>query len=116
MPLTQLPDAECSRVQGTGNNQSQMQDTVLSWSFYSPVTSGSGRQPSQAPDTEAKNMALSAKADRDLFLPVNSTGGHFVLGKHIPPGPGRWADFMRFLHVMYKHKHKPLKFLQKTGG
>lgn len=23
---------------------------------------------------------------------------------------------MRFLHVMHKHKSKPLKFLQKTGG
>lgn len=59
---------------------------------------------------------LSVKADRDLFLPVNSTGGHFVLGKHIPPGPGHWADFTRFLHVMHKHRYKPLKFLQKTGG
>lgn len=83
---------------------------MLSWSFYSPVTSGSGRQPSHAPEP------VSAEADRDLSLPVNSTGGHFVLGKHIPPGPGRWADFRRLLHVMQKHKSKPLKFLQKTGG
>lgn len=111
MPLTQLPDAECSRVQGTWNKQSRVRGTALSWSFYSPVTSGSGRQPSQAPEAEAKNTALSVKADRDLFLPVNSTGGHFVLGKHIPPGPGRWADFTRFLHVTHEHRYKALKFL-----
>lgn len=114
MPLTQLPDAECSRVQGTWNKQSRVRGTALSWSFYSPVTRGSGRQPSQAPET--KDTPLSAKADRDLFLPVNSTGGHSVLGKHMPPGPGHWADFTRFLHVMHKHKYNPLKFLQKTGG
>lgn len=62
MPLTQLPAAKRSRVQGTWNKQSRVRGTVLSWSFYSPVTSGSGRQPSHAPET------VSAKADRDLSL------------------------------------------------
>lgn len=51
-----------------------------------------------------------------ISLPHHSTGGHFVPGKHIPLGPGHWADFRRFLHIMHKHKYKSLKFLQKTGG